>query len=191
MFSELVLKTRTIRRFDRSKSVTDTDLTNIIECASSVASAGNLQRLRYVTLTGASAEEAFSMVSLGGLLPENKKPTVDVAPTAYIVLTSAFESPDQNLLIDVGISAEAIVLAARERGIGSCMIRNFNREHFASLMTEQYQFPLLVIALGYPAEDAKIVRVCERESLKYYKDENEVNVVPKMTSDSLTVAKRQ
>ena len=50
MLSELVLNTRTIRRFDRSKFITDSDLTRILTIASNVASAGNMQRLRYVTV---------------------------------------------------------------------------------------------------------------------------------------------
>ena len=189
MFSQLVEKTRTIRRFDVSKIVTDADLEDILSCAGRVASAGNLQRLRYVTVSGKGALDAFSMVSLGGLLPEEKKPTIAVAPVSYVVLTSAEENPDPNLLIDVGIAAEAISLAAAEKGIGACMIRNFNKDYFASLMTEKYKHPILVIALGYPKEVAKIAQVSDGESLKYYKNESEENIVPKIKLSDLIIKK--
>ena len=191
MLLELVDKARTVRRFDTSKSITDSDLTYLLECARRVASAGNLQRLRYVTVDGKESVGAFSEISLGGLLPPEKKPTRDVAPTAYIVITSHEESPDPNLLIDSGISAEAMVLAARERGIGSCMIRNFKKEYFMGRDGDKPLYPILVIALGYPLEEARIVDADEGGMLKYYKDENDVNIVPKRTLSSLIVKKHQ
>ena len=108
MLLSLSQKNRTIRRFDSAKLVTDDHLEYALTCARNAASAGNLQRIRYVTVSRESAKEVFSYISLGGLLPPEKKPTPDVAPTAYIVLTSASENPDANLMIDVGIAAEAI-----------------------------------------------------------------------------------
>ena len=96
---ELVSKARTIRRFDTSKTITDADLMHVLECARRVASAGNLQRLRYVTINGEAAKSSFSNISLGGFLPPEKKPTEAVAPTAYVVISSYTDEPDANLLI--------------------------------------------------------------------------------------------
>lgn len=189
MLLDLVDKTRTIRRFDTSKSITGGDLMYILECARRVASAGNLQRLRYMIIDGEEARAAFSEISLGGLLPPEKKPTRDVAPVSYVVISSYDASPDANLLIDVGISAEAVVLSARERGIGACMIRNFKSEYFMGSDGSMPLYPILVIALGYPLEDARIVDVGEDGELKYYKGENGVNIVPKRTLSSLIVQK--
>lgn len=191
MFLELVDKTRTIRRFDTSKCITDDDMTYILECARRVASAGNLQRLRYMIVDGEEAAKAFSEVSFGGLLPPEKKPTRNVAATTYVAISSHDENPDSNLMIDVGISAEALVLAARERGIGACMIRNFKREFFMGYVSQMPLYPILVIALGYPLEKAQIVDAGENDSLKYYKDENEINIVPKRSLTSLVFKKHQ
>ena len=189
VFFDHVVKNRTIRRFEAAKLVTDADLEYCVRCASMVASAGNLQRLRYVTVIGKEAENAFSKVALGGYLPPEKKPGADVAPTAYIVLTADNENPDANLLIDVGISAETITLAACELGIGACMIRNFNKEYFSGLCEGDYPYPILVIALGYPAEEVKTVEASIKDSLKYYKDEENVNIVPKLTIEELIINK--
>lgn len=188
-FLDFVEKNRTIRRFNTSKSITDADLTYCLECARKTASAGNLQRLRYITVNGREAQKVFPMISLGGYLPPEKKPTVDVAPSAYIVLTCSSENPDANLLIDVGISAEAITLAASERSIGACIIRNFNKEYFSSLVAGEFSHPILVIALGYPAEEAKTVEAHGNDSLKYYKDDAETNIVPKLTLSDLIIKK--
>ena len=182
---ELVSKARTIRRFDTSKTITDADLMHVLECARRVASAGNLQRLRYVTVNGEAAKSSFSNISLGGFLPPEKKPTEAVAPTAYVVISSYTDEPDANLLIDVGISAEAMVLAAAEMGIAACMIRNFNKAHFTFEKEGKTAFPILVIALGYPAETAMAVDVNDGESLKYYKNDEDVNVVPKLMLEDL------
>ena len=189
MFSDLVQKTRTIRRFDTSKLVTDMDLTEILECARKCASAGNLQRLRYMVINAEGAKNVFSKISLGGLLPPEKKPTANVAPVSYIVLLSKEDQPDPTLLIDVGIAAQTIALAAAEKGIGACMIRNFDKDYFFELSAYKQMYPLLVIALGYPSERAQTVDVKSNESLKYYKNEFDLNIVPKLDLAELLINK--
>ena len=190
MFSELVKKTRTYRRYDRLKVVTGEDLDVLLDCVRYTPSAGNLQRIRYITVNGDAATEAFGMISLGGYLPAEQKPDAYVAPAAYIVMLTEQDSPDTNLAIDIGISAEAIVLAAAERGIGSCIIRNFNKEYFEKLATGTGYHPALVIALGYPAESIRIVEAQIGDSLKYYRNGN-VNFVPKLKVSDLVLRKIQ
>ncbi|MBQ9071169.1 MAG: nitroreductase family protein [Clostridia bacterium] len=189
MFLKLIEKARTIRRFDRSKLVTDKDLMHILECARLTPSAANLQRLRYITVSGDEAQSAFQNISMGGYLPESQKPDESVMPTSYLVIVTENENPDSNLMIDTGITAEAIVLAAAERGIGACIIRNFKKEYFSSLVKGDKYFPVLVIALGYPAEDAKIVPINESVGIKYYKNNDGVNCVPKRSLSELIVGK--
>ena len=191
MLCDLARKTRSYRRFLTSKLITDEDLTSILDVARCSASAGNLQRLRYATLRGEYAERAFSAVSLGGYLPKEKKPSSDVAATAYIVILSGIETPDVNLAIDIGIAAEAIALAAAERGIGSCMIRNFDKSYFSDVCGTDGLFVHLVIALGYPAEESKIVDPIAENELKYYINEDGVNIVPKLPLDTVWVLDKQ
>ncbi len=187
MFFELLKKTRTYRRFDISKPITDTALNKIIESARYVASAGNLQRIRYVTVGKDHSPELFSHITLGGYLPKDKKPNEEVAPTAYAVLCTAADAPDINLSIDIGIAAEAIALSAADMGIGSCMVRNFDKEYFASLVADTGYSPILVIALGYPAECVSIVDAALCDDLKYYKNKDDVNVVPKLTANEMVI----
>ncbi len=188
MMHELMQKNRTIRRFDRSKAVTGDDLREILSLARLSASAANLQRIRYMTLIGESARAAFSSVSMGGYLPAEERPSEGVSPTAYIVILVPGKEPDVNLLIDVGIAAEVITLSALERGIGACMIRNFRPEAFMPSDPELY--PCLVIALGYPAEQAAVVEQLSSDAVKYYKNSEGVNCVPKRPLDELLVEER-
>ena len=177
---------RTIRRFDVSRPLSEETVLSILLPVTKVASAANLQRIRYRAVTGKRASELFASVSLGGSLPPEKKPTPDVAPTAYAVMLTEGESPDVNLAIDMGIAAEAIVLTAASMGIGACIIRNFRSEAFAPVSKSAY-VPRLVIALGYPAERAETVTVSEGESLRYHKDDDGVNRVPKLPLSALLI----
>ena len=185
MLFELLRKNRTVRRYERSRRVEEADIKEMLECARLTASAANLQRIRYASLTGKSADAAFPFVTLGGLLPPDKKTTEKTSPTAYVVMASEEKDFDPNLMIDVGISAEAITLAAAEKGIGSCMIRNFNKEYFVFSADEKMYYPILVIALGYADEGTCVVDAKEGESLKYNKMDDNVNYVPKLVLQDL------
>ena len=189
MFLDLAKKARTIRRFDVSKSLDKEKLLSVLECVRLVASAGNLQRIRYLTLSGEEAPGAFKKVKLGGYLPDDKKPDVSVAPTAYIILATEREEPDLSLAIDVGISAEAIVLYAAELGIGACIVRNFDKDYFTDLTIKYGYHPFLVIALGYPSETAEIISASGTENLKYFKNEEGINCVPKLDLNELILNK--
>lgn len=191
MLIELLRKNRTVRCYERSRRVEEADIKEMLECARLTASAANLQRIRYSSFTGKSADKAFPFVTLGGLLPPDKKPTEKNSPTAYIVMASDKEDFDPNLMIDVGISAEAITLAAAEKGISSCMIRNFNKEYFAFSLDEKMYYPMLVIALGYADEGTCVVDAKEGESLKYNKKDDNINYVPKLVVEEVWKKKKQ
>lgn len=190
MMRELMVKNRTIRRFDRSKAVTGEDIREILSLARLCASAANLQRIRYISLVGESAADAFSSITLGGYLPPESRPDRSVAPTAYIVILAPGENPDVNLSIDVGIAAEAITLVAAERGIGACMIRNFKARSFMPSDNSAGLNPVLVLALGYPAEVAETIDIQPTDSIKYYKNSDGVNCVPKRMLEELLIEEK-
>ena len=171
---------RSYRRYNSEKLITDRDITHILNFARLAASAGNHQRIRYVTLRGKYAKEAFSFVSLGGYLPKEQKPDPTVSASAYIVMLAKSDEEDPNLYIDLGIAAESIMLSASENGIGSCIIRNFDRNFFSEILNDDTFSPRLVIALGYPAEISVAFDTKDGSDLKYFKDENGINNVPKL-----------
>jgi nitroreductase len=56
--------------------------------------------------------------------------------------------------IDVGISAQTILLAATRRGLGCCMFGNVNREELAARLALPPHLAIaLVVALGKPVEN--------------------------------------
>lgn len=176
-FRSLATACRTVRRYKSDFAPTREELLSFVDIARISPSAANRQRLLYKIISGKEADAVFSMISLGGYLPEGERPTVDMRPTAYIVILARETEPDTNLAIDIGICAESIVLAACEAGYGSCMIRSFKREEILSLIKEEGLTPHLVIALGKPAEGVRIIPM-KNGDVKYYR-EGGCNLVPK------------
>lgn len=58
--------------------------------------------------------------------------------------------------IDVAIITEHICLAAAEQGLGTCWVCNFNREElFNQFEIPDYLEPVVIIPIGYPADEPK------------------------------------
>ena len=64
---------------------------------------------------------------MGGALPELHLPLPGTEPNAFIVICTAAE-PDDELYIDLGISAQSMLLQAVEIGLNGLCIRAFDRE---------------------------------------------------------------
>lgn len=81
---------------------------------------------------------------------------------------------------DVGIVAQTMLLAATEMGLGGCMIGNYNAGKVkAALALDEKYAPMLIVAIGEPAEEIVLKEVEPGESMAYYRDENDVHYVPK------------
>jgi nitroreductase len=73
------------------------------------------------------------------------------------------------------------MLAATERGFGGCMVGSFNAERLQSdLALDARYTPMLVLALGTPAEEVHLVEATDPARLTYYRDEHNVHYVPKL-----------
>ena len=81
---------------------------------------------------------------------------------------------------DIGIVAQTITLAAVEDGLGGCMIGNFTPDEVKEkLNLAENLTPMLIVALGKPAEEIVIKEIENGEGTNYYRDENDVHYVPK------------
>ena len=188
MIYDLLYKTRTIRRFSRDVIPSREELTELVRCARVTPSAANRQRLRFAFIMKESADRAFEAVRFAGYLPEEERPSYEMRAGCYIVILSDLKQPDTHVSMDIGISAEAIVLAARQAGYGACMIRSFDQAKIDGLIgTPEGLYSNLVIALGRDAERADITDM-KNGDIKYYRDnKTNTNVVPKRTLDELIV----
>ena len=186
MILDLIKSCRSYRRFRGDATVTREQLVSYVEAARFSASAVNAQRLRFALVSDIeTAERMFELVAFAGFLKPEQKAQAHQHPTAYIVICS--ETPKEKVAIDIGIAAQSIVLAAREDGVGSCMIGSYRPDGVSELLSlPENMKPQFVIALGYPDER---VELCDAtlDDTRYFRDPDDVHMVPKLPLDCLII----
>ena len=181
----LLLHNRSYRGFDKDYVVHRRQLDAMIAVNVKVASSVNMQRLRFrPVVKGPEADQVTKYIRMGRGLPHLKLPFPGTEPEAFIVVCStAPENP--GILIDLGISLQAMTLKAVEMGLGGLIIRNFDREPIREALGLPLE-PIAVLAIGKPAEKIQIVPVHPGDDLAYYRREG-VHYVPKLTAEDLTL----
>ena len=180
---ELLQKNRSYRGFDEGFRFTREQLERYVDGTRYTASSVNKQPLRYYLAH--RPEQLRRIQPLTGwarALPQMTLPKPGHCPTAFIVICQDTAlAPDlARYQKDVGIAAEAILLAAVEEGLGGCMIGNFSPERIAqALGLAQELRPMLLVALGRPDETVRLCEVGPDGSTDYYRDEAGVHYVPK------------
>lgn len=187
MLRDLVLHNRSYRRFGQEPVTVDT-LRELVGLARLCASGGNKQPLKFFLSADAESNaRIFPCLAWAGYLTDWPGPSEGERPTAYIVIvgdTAVAEKPG----CDHGIAAQTILLGAVEKGLGGCMIGAFKREELAGALALDARYrPLLVIALGKPAETVVIEDLGASGDIKYWRDESGVHHVPKRSLESLLI----
>jgi nitroreductase len=190
MLRDLVLRSRSIRRFKESSSVSLKSLRELVDLARLTPSGANLQPLKYViSKDKALNEKIFSTLAWAGYLKEWDGPTPGERPAAYVVILGD-KKVSTSFGCDHGVAAQTICLGAAEMGLGACIIGSIERAellHVLELSGDRYEI-LLVIALGRPRERIELEPVSEEGSIEYYRDENEVHHVPKRRLEDVLIA---
>ena len=188
---EIIKKTRSFRRFDQSRNITDTTLVNLIDLARLGGSARNCQPWQYTPISDAKrCAEIFPYIAWAGYLPEWKGPVEGERPTAYILCLlnrDWLKGSDKEAHFDLGVATQNLLLGAMQEGIGGCRIGAFSPK-LASLFDLPDHLELaLVVALGYPVETVVLEDTGESGDIKYYRDEGQVHHVPKRTLTDIIV----
>ena len=189
MLKDLIIKSRSYRRFDESKKINREELLELIELARLSPSASNRQPLRYfLSHSEDNNKLIFSTLSWAGYLPDWDGPSSGERPTAYIVMLGDKNISD-NFGVDAGIAAQSIMLGANEKGLGGCIIGSVNRDELRDYLNIPTQYEILyVLALGYPVEKVVIEEIGEDGSIKYWRDEKQVHHVPKRNLSDLIIS---
>ncbi len=179
-FKEIVIKNRSYRRFDQSHSLDQEVLLELVELARSTPSAGNRQLLRYlISCSPEINSQVFDTLGWAAALPDWPGPEEGERPTGYIVIVTDTASWDW-VRVDLGISAQTILLGAAAKGLGGCMLGNIRKEQLKGILGMEDNLEiLLVIAVGKPVEKVVLEEVSAEESLTYYRTEDRVHHVPK------------
>ncbi len=187
-FKELVLKTRSYRRFDQTAPVSLDTLRDLVDLARQTASGANVQPLKYV-LSADAADNAriFAHTRWAGYLTDWPGPAEGERPAAYIVILGD-TALRQDFATDLGIAAQTIMLAATERGLGGCMIASLDRDPLReALGIPEALKILLVLALGKPAETVVLEPVGPGGNIRYYRDRDGIHHVPKRALEQIII----
>lgn len=187
MLKELVLKNRSYRRFFENEAVSESTLRELVDLARNTPSTVNSQALKFKLVnTPDENKKVFECLAWAGLLKDWDGPEAGERPSAYIIILCDLEI-GRDKRYDDGIAAQTIMLGAVEKGLGGCIFGSVKRETLAknfNIDTEKYSVDL-VLALGKPKEEVKIVDLPENGSTAYYRDENGTHYVPKRSLDEI------
>lgn len=182
--NKLLRRNRSYRGYDSSFEVRADQLRRIIETATLCPSARNQQVLRFRPVLSDESDKVLKHIRLGGALPELHLPFPGTEPRAFIVICSTVEE-SKYVDIDLGIVAQSMLLQATELGLGGICIGAFDHNEIREALHLPYE-PVLVIAIGRPAESIELVECSEGDNLTYYRT-NGVHYVPKIMVDELII----
>lgn len=194
MILELAKRNRSYRGYDESYRFTKEELMELVDVTRYAASSVNRQPFAYyIAWEKEEVDKIQSLTKWARGLPQMKLPHPGMCPTGWvIVLHNTDWAPNvQRFRQDVGIVAQTLLLAAAEKGLGGCMIGNYVAEEVSkALDLPENLVPVLLIALGKPAEKIVITEVGEDGNVNYYRDENDVHYVPKRKLEDILVMKK-
>ena len=182
--TDAMLARRSIRKF-QPEPVSRELLKELVEITRLYPSGGNLQPLRFAIITNPALTDAiFADLRWAMYLPEFTIADAE-RPTAYVVLLRD-STVSKKCDYDVGAASTMLMVAAADRGLGSCPIGNFTAAKVSALLgLEETLHPELVIALGYPAHESRPVPM--EDTIRYRQDENGNFLVPKWNTKDILV----
>lgn len=188
---ELITNARTCRRFNGENRISSDILAELVDHARLSASARNMQVLRFVTVADRSTCEALNkLVVMGGALTPEQRASEKQHPGGFIVIAGPTKM-DDFAVMDVGIAAQSINLAACEAGLACCMIGAVKKDDAAALLGIPKDLQVkLVLALGTADEVRRIVGRRSDGKLTYYRNENDEHCVPKITLEEAIILKK-
>lgn len=186
MLKDLLQKNRSYRRFHQDEVISEQQLSGLVELTRLCPAAANQQPLRYLlSFEPKRNDRIFGFLGWAGYLKSWPGPQEGERPAAYIVVLGD-KTISENFGPDLGICAQTILLGAVEQGLGGCMVAAIQKQQFR----EEFKIPtrfeiLMVIALGRPAEEVRLVDKAEGGDIKYWRDDAGVHFVPKRTLNHL------
>lgn len=186
MIDDLIKSNRTFRRFQQGFPVTRQTLIELVDLARHSASACNTQPLKYFLSCDKETNALiFPTLKWAAALKNWGGPVEGERPSAYIVVLWDSELRSE-FAYDAGIASQSIMLGARGRGLGGCMLRNVDKARLRAALDLAGQYEIvMVLALGKPAETVVIEPMRPDGDFRYWRDADGVHHVPKRSLDEL------
>ena len=160
-FLQLAISRQSDRAYNKERDVEPEKLERILEAARMAPSACNAQPWKFVVVTDKKLTKVMGEAAAGlGMNKFAKDAPVHiliVEESANITSILGGKIKSKHFpLIDIGIAAAHIVLAAESEGLGSCILGWFDEKEMKRLV----QIPsskrlLLDITIGYPAKEKR------------------------------------
>lgn len=182
--SRLLLKNRSHRGYDANFIVREDQLRRIIAVNAKIPSARNQQVLRFRPVLSGEAQKMLAHIRLGGALPHLHLPLPGTEPNAFIIVCST-AAEDRYVDIDLGISAQSMLLQAAEIGLNGICIGAFDKERIQQEFGLEWE-PLLILAIGRGIEKIELVPIGADGDRAYYR-EGGTHYVPKVRPEDLTI----
>lgn len=184
MFKDLILKNRSVRKYNQNEAVSRETLLELVEFARLSGSAGNRQSLKYfLSWEPEKNAKIFKNIGLAGQPPEGER------PSAYIIILGDKEISKQ-FGVDPGIVAQSILLGAVEKGLGGCMVGMINRKGLHTTLNIPSRYEIcLVVCIGKPNENFVIENVEKKDdtATRGWWDERGIRHVPKRKLEDLII----
>lgn len=190
MFSELIKRNRSYRRFYQKETVSLDTLRQLVDYARLSPSGANRQPLRYwLSVDPTSNAQIYPNLAWAGYLTDWPGPVEGERPAAYIII---LEDETVKMVggVDHGIAAQSILLGAVEKGLGGCIIAAIKKEGLQEIIDLEGYEIRLVVALGKPKEEVMVEHLGPDGSVRYWRDEQQVHHVPKRSLSDLIVGEK-
>jgi nitroreductase len=185
---ELVRQNRSYRRFHQDQDISMDVLKGLVDLARLSASGRNLQALKFMPCNDREWNaRIFPELAWAGYLRDWAGPVEGERPAAYILVLGD-QALTREFGCDHGIACQSILLGAASQGLGGCMIGSLRRDRLRQLLAiPEHLEILLVIALGRPKEEVRIVPMGADGDVKYWRDAAGVHYVPKRSLEEILV----
>lgn len=185
--SRLLLKNRSCRGYDPDFIVREDQLLRLIGVNTRIPSARNGQVLRFRPVLADEAPKVLAHIRLGGALPDLRLPLPGCEPNAFIIICSTV--PENRYVdMDLGISAQSMLLQAVEIGLNGICIAAFDKERIREEFRLEFE-PLLILAVGKGIEKIELVEIGAGDDHNYYRRDG-IHYVPKVRPEDLILKKR-
>lgn len=141
-----VIKSRRSTRAFLGRAVPFDTLLMLLDSARWAPSGGNRQPWLFVIVEDETNIQKVKMFS----------PGLHGDPPVLFVLCDDTSVEGSSHLMDIAMAGQNIMLAATEKGLGTCAVRSFNQKALRVLLhLPPHVVPELIISVGYPAKSVK------------------------------------
>jgi len=191
MLKDLVLRSRSYRRFDQSVRIQPSTLRELVDLTRLTPSGGNKQPIKYMLIsTDEVCTQVFPQLRWAAYLKDWDGPKEGERPAAYVIVLGD-TTITTNFGVDPGIVMQTLLLGAVEKGYGGCMLANILRDELRLQLEIPPQFEILyVVALGKPVEKVVVEAVASDGDIKYWRDDQQTHHLPKRSLSELVFSEK-